>query len=152
MPKTLVEWSANNHMNYSHDFKKVEDLIDKMMEDPTNKGVENTSNEFLSPPCEVEEEELKYVFKFDLPGVLKDQIKIELCGTQLIVTASRVEDVDSIGRRKEVSELLYGTYLRSFNLPFPVEEKQIKAKIENGVLSIFVSKSECNKAIEIPIS
>lgn len=42
-------------------------------------------------------------------------------------------------------------YTRSFNLPGPVDEKKVDARLEDGVLTVAVPKTESVKAKQIPI-
>jgi HSP20 family protein len=105
----------------------------------------------FSPSCEVCEEESFYVAKFDIPGVNKDDIKIHLEGNQLTVSAERKEEKRSDEKKTRYSEISYGSYMRTFSLPAPVDEKKIEAKLDNGVLTVKIPKAQASKAKQIEI-
>lgn len=111
------------------------------------------SNPFgFSPSCEVSEEENSYILKFDLPGVKKDQVKVEANQNELTVRAERKEEKKSETKKKYLSEVSYGSYMRSFTLPEPIDQKAVDAKFENGVLTITVPKTKVassSKQIEV---
>lgn len=106
----------------------------------------------FSPSCELVEDKSNYVMKFDMPGVKKEDVKIEIDGAQITVSAERREEKKSEDRRSHYSELTYGAYRRSFTLPNSVDEKKVDAKFENGVLTLTMPKSEpSNKAKQIAV-
>jgi HSP20 family protein len=87
----------------------------------------------------------------DLPGVSKEQVKVETDKDQLTVRAERKEEKKSETKKKYLTEMYYGSYVRSFTLPSPVDEKKVDAKFENGVLTITIPKTEASKAKQIPV-
>ena len=77
------------------------------------------------------------VIETELPGVRKEDIRVQVEGDKLIVSGEvhrteevREEDYIRMGRR-------YGAFRRVFPLPEEVEDPgKIKAKFENGILRI----------------
>jgi len=109
-----------------------------------------TAGAFL-PACEVTEDKAHFYFKFDLPGLSKDQVKIELHDNLLTVTGERKEEKKEDSKRYHFSETSYGTFLRTFTLPTNVDAEKVEAKFENGVLNIAIAKTEVSKARQINI-
>ncbi|KAH9701509.1 17.6 kDa class I heat shock protein 2 [Citrus sinensis] len=85
-----------------------------------------------------------HVFKADLPGLRKEEVKIS--GQRKI----EKEDKNDTWHRVERSS---GMFSRRFRLPENVKMDQIKASMESGVLTVTVPKVEVTKpdvkAIEI---
>ncbi len=104
----------------------------------------------FSPNCEVSEDKNQYMFKFDLPGVGKDQVRVELNDNILTVTAERKEEKKT-DDKKHFSEVYYGSYTRSFALPTSVRSSTTKASFENGVLMVAISKVEPTQTKKIEI-
>lgn len=82
-----------------------------------------------------------YLLEADLPGVEKGDIKIDIEGDCLTVTAQRsgqVEEKDEKNRyvRRERS---YGSYSRSFDIS-GIKADEISAAYENGVLKLTLPK------------
>ena len=131
---------------------KMQSALDRMLEDfPEAMRRSDVKAFHFSPSCEVSENESQYVLKFDIPGVSKDQVKIELIENELTVSAERKEEKKKETKNTLVSEIHYGSYVRSFNLPCAVDEKKVDASYQNGVLTITVPKTESAKAKQIAI-
>ena len=86
----------------------------------------------------------------DLPGVKKDDIKIELNKGYLIITASsNVEKEEKDDSKNYLRrERSTGRYRRSFFVGEELTEEDIKAKFENGTLTINLPKKEQKKIEE----
>ncbi len=105
----------------------------------------------FSPSCEFTEDKTHYHLKFDLPGVKKEDMKIEVDGNILSVTAERRNEKKSEDNKSRYSEIQYGAYSRSFTLPISIDEKQVQAKFDNGVLSLTLPKIAPSTAKQIPV-
>ena len=144
MSNALEKWFDNKRLTAFSDFSRVHESFDRLFNElmTLRKGDGKMQEAAFSPSCEIAEEGDKYVLKFDLPGVLKDKISIEVNDDQLTVQAERQEERKHESKKTYFSELSYGVYTRSFSLPGPVDEKQVEAKFENGVLTVLIPKTE----------
>lgn len=97
------------------------------------------SNEF-APEFEVAEREDHFAISVDLPGMRKEDIKIEVLDRTLTLSGER--------RRFEKS---YGTFKRTFMLPNTVNAEKIEANYEDGVLLLYVPKTQVAQARAIEI-
>ncbi|KAJ7566352.1 hypothetical protein O6H91_02G098400 [Diphasiastrum complanatum] len=84
-----------------------------------------------------------HVFKADLPGVKEDEIKVQVeDGRILVISGERKkEDVEKNGKWHRV-ERYQGNFLRRFVLPDNAQPEGVKAKAEDGVLTITVPKAK----------
>jgi HSP20 family protein len=153
MSSALERWFDSRRPTTFRELSRLQDSFDSLFSDfvPLKKGIGSQELTF-APNCEVSEEGNNYWLKFDLPGVSKDQVKVEVDKDQLTVRAERREEKKSESKKKYLSEVYYGSYSRSFTLPTPIDENQIDAKFENGVLTISVPKIEIAKTKQIPIN
>lgn len=93
------------------------------------------------PPYEFNEAEQGYLLSFDVPGISKDQIKIEVKERELRISGERKQlDAGTQGTRT-YSERCYGQFDRSFSLPKDVDVENIEARHENGVLELMLPKA-----------
>ena len=140
--------------------QQMDRLFDRMWNDvgpmdmdlvPTLDFVPATDFAFI-PACNVEETDTHYLLSFDVPGVKKEDIKIDLRGHTLIVSGERKEESEQKSKTQYRSEASYGSFQRSFELAEDVKADQIEAQYENGVLRVGVPKTKATKSEQIKIS
>lgn len=108
------------------------------------------SNEFI-PNTDLEEAGDHYLLSMDLPGMKKEDIKIEFRNNILTVAAERSEESETKGRNRYRANRYYGAFERSFNLPEDVKADQIATEYKDGVLRIAIPKTPASKAQQIPV-
>ena len=91
-----------------------------------------------------------YEVDIDLPGFKKEEITLELQNGYLTVTAAKGLDKDETTKKGKVirRERYSGAMQRSFYVGDGVEETDVKAKYENGVLKLSIPKKEHKKLPE----
>ncbi len=152
MDNALARLFDSNRMLPFREFPQLQESLDRLYKEIMDLKVTNGAPDFsFSPSCEITENEAQYTLRFDLPGVTKDQVKVEAIGDQLTVRAERKEEKKAESERRYLSEVHYGAYARRFTLPSPIDEKKVEAKFENGVLTVTVPKSEGTHSRRIPI-
>lgn len=105
----------------------------------------------FSPACDVEESNTHYLVSFDLPGVKKEEVKIELRDNQLIVSGERKKEHKEETKERVNQERYYGSFMRSFSLPSNTNLEKIEATYDNGVLQITMPKTATAVAKHIPV-
>jgi HSP20 family protein len=103
------------------------------------------------PTLDVWETEDALHYAFDLPGIAKDAIAVEVEDGALTVSATREREQKVEDDRYRRFERRYGTFSRTVGLPQGVSEDGIKASYENGVLEIRVPKPAQPKPKRIEI-
>ncbi len=104
------------------------------------------------PAVDVNEVNDHYVLSVDLPGVKQEDIKINIEGNQLSISAERKDDREEKNKGRQLSERFYGVFIRTFTLPSNVDTDKIEATCENGVLKIAVPKGAGMRARQINVS
>ena len=98
---------------------------------------------------DVKETDSGYEVDVDLPGFKKEEIHLDLeNGYLTISTEKALENKEEKKGRVIRQERYSGTMSRSFYVGEHVTEEDIKAKYENGVLSLEIPKKEAPKAPE----
>ena len=87
-----------------------------------------------------------HVFKADLPGVKKEEVKVEVeDGNVLVISGQRSKEKEDKNDRWHRVERSSGQFMRRFRLPEDAKVEQVKAGLENGVLTVTVPKAEGKK-------
>ena len=96
---------------------------------------------------DVKETDEGYEVDVDLPGFNKDEIKLDLNNGYLTICTEKSLNKENKGKMLR-QERYVGTMQRSFYVGESITEDDIKAKFENGVLSLMIPKKEAPKVPE----
>ncbi|KAM0919943.1 hypothetical protein ACQ4PT_007829 [Festuca glaucescens] len=92
-----------------------------------------------------------HVFQADVPG-LKEEVKVEVDdGNVLQISGERNKEQEEKSDTWHRVERSSGKFLRRFRLPDNARTEQIKASMENGVLTVTVPKEEAKKPDAKPV-
>lgn len=120
-----------------------DDFFDDFMMDRPSRKHE------LGLKCDVYEKDNKYFIDMDVPGMDKKDIDISLKDGYLTIKAQKSNKNDHEDKKFIRRERFYMSQERSFYLG-SVNEDEIDARIDNGVLKLVVPKKDDNKkSIEI---
>ena len=128
-----------------------ENLFDEFFEDfarPAKRPVKYQTPAVMR--TDVKESNTGYELHIDLPGYKKEDVRAELKDGNLTITAtSNVENEKKDENGKYIRrERFYGNCSRSFYVGEYVEQTDIKARFEDGILKIFVPKKEAKPVAE----
>jgi HSP20 family protein len=86
------------------------------------------------PAVDIAEIDGAYVLRMDLPGVAREDVKLETKDGALTVSGTR--KAPEAGKAYRYCESGYGAFSRSFSLPESIDRDSIGARLENGVLEV----------------
>jgi HSP20 family protein len=104
-----------------------------------------------NPAVDLYEKADHFMIKAELPGVDKNNIKIDLKDRLLTLSGERTEDNEVKEENYYRRERSYGKFQRVFTLPADVDADKIKAEFKDGVLQIEVPKPEQKQAKQVTI-
>ena len=105
-----------------------------------------------SPRIEVVEKENRLIVSADLPGIDKENVKVEVAADGLLIQGERKHEHEQRGSNIYRCEREYGQFSRLIPLPEGAEIDNIKAQFNNGVLEVTVPISESQRRRrQIPI-
>ena len=141
---TLVRWEPFRELASLQ--SEMSRLMNGMLEGPGRV----TQN--WVPPLDVWETPAEVVYAFDLPGIPEDAISIEVKDETLSISASREKTEETSENGFYRFERRYGMFARAVGLPQGVDQEQIAARYDNGVLEIRVPKPVEAKPHKIELS
>lgn len=93
-----------------------------------------------------------HVFKADLPGLKKEEVKVEVEeGRILQISGERSKEQEEKNDKWHRIERSSGKFLRRFRLPENAKTEEVKANLADGVLTVTVPKGEEKKPEVKPI-
>jgi len=94
------------------------------------------------PEIEVRQEAGQFIVRADLPGLKKEDVKVELSGELLTISGERKEEKEEKREGFYRSERRYGSFYRQVPLPEGAKTETATAKFTDGVLEIAMQAPE----------
>ena len=125
-----------------------ENLLDDFFGEPFG-GYDYSESGLMT--TDVKDTDKGYEVTMNMPGVKKEDVKAELKDGYLTVSAEKGLDKDEEDKKGKYirKERYAGALSRTFYLGEEIREEEIKAKFENGILSVSIPKEE-EKKVEGP--
>ncbi|HIE52262.1 MAG TPA: Hsp20/alpha crystallin family protein [Armatimonadetes bacterium] len=104
-----------------------------------------------SPAVDVREDENELVVTAELPGMKREDIKVELVHNRLVIQGERKFEHEDKRENYHRIERSYGRFYRSFDLPASVNPEAVTAEYRDGVLTVHLPKAEEAKPKQIEV-
>ena len=104
------------------------------------------------PLINLTEDKDNYYVRAELPGVKGEELDIQVTGKNLAISGERKIVAEEESAKYHRREREAGTFSRMIGLPGEIDSDKVEAKLENGILSIVVSKAEIAKPKQISVS
>jgi len=115
-------------------------LVDRFFNDSLSRS--GGSAYSFAPKVDILETEKAYEIHLAIPGVNKEDFKIDLNENRLTISGERKFSKEKKDNNFYVVESQYGNFGRSFTLPENVDASKITAAYNNGILVIVIPKDE----------
>ena len=109
--------------------RRINDNIDTLLKDPFWDEFET----FFTKPSKgwhCIKEDKQWILEIAIPGLTKEDLKVKMIKGELSIASTNEDNV------------WLGSFDKRFTLPQDVNTKKIKAKVENGVLTLTLSVKE----------
>jgi HSP20 family protein len=116
---------------------------------------ELTTEGTMMPSVDVRENDKEIVIEAELPGIEEKDVSVTVQDGLLTVKGEKKLEKKEEKENYHTMERRYGSFMRSMRLPDTVDEENISAKIDKGVLTVTVAKkpgAETTKERKIDIS
>jgi HSP20 family protein len=132
-------------------------MLMKIAKDPMRlfDDIWSGSHMAAAPAFKVDISEDEHAFHLDaeLPGISKDKITLHIEDNVLTIKAERTQEEEQKKKDFHRIERSYGGFSRSFNIGELINQENIGATFDNGVLHVTLPKSQpVKKTKEISIS
>lgn len=130
---SIIRYNTNDYVPAT-----FSSLIDRFFNDSM---VRNGGSAFV-PKVDIVESPNAFEIQFAVPGLNKEDFKIELNDNLLTISGERKFTNEKNEKTFHSIETQYGSFSRSFSLPENVDASKINAKYNNGILELSIPKDE----------
>ncbi len=136
------------------DVLSLRDEIDRLFEDffPVKTGERRDYlAEVWTPAVDIYETKDEVVVKAELPGMNKEDIKINIVDNSLVIEGEKKQEKEVKEENYYRVERRYGAFRRVIDIPVPVKTEGVEATYKDGVLEVKLPKKEEAKPKEIEV-
>lgn len=145
----IVRW-----LDPFRDLSAIQERMNQIFEDALARSrgrEEGLRTGMWTPAVDIYENSDFVVVKAELPGVEKNQISVEVKDGILSLRGERKFEKEVKEESYHRIERSYGSFQRSFSLPVSVDQDQVTARFEDGVLEVKLPKKEKAKPKQIQV-
>ncbi|KAA8534133.1 hypothetical protein F0562_031674 [Nyssa sinensis] len=136
-PLSLDVWDPFEGWPFSSNFRSLSDKIRSSI--PSDMAL------FAHANIDWKETPTAHVFKADVPGLKKEEVKVEVEDDKILqISGERSCEKEEKGDTWHRVERSSGKFMRRFRLPENAKVDQVKAAMENGLLKSLLRYGECN--------
>lgn len=156
---SLIPWrSKSQPLSQRDDFfdpifsfrREIDRMFDEIFDGFGNSAYRSVN---LRPAIDITENDKELVISADMPGLDEKDLDVSLVGDVLTIKGEKRAEHEQKNGGHHYVERRFGSFSRSVRLPFEVDDQEVEAKYDKGVLTIRVPKpAELQKAVRrIPI-
>lgn len=121
-----------------------------MMTEANSKNITENRRVFQTPLADIYETDDIYSVKLEMPGVTKENLNVIIDDDELKITAeSSIEENES---DLKYADFYPKNFSRTFRVGNDIDRNKIDAKLDNGILTLTLQKSEEIKPKKITIN
>jgi HSP20 family protein len=147
---TIVRWEPLRELSSLQ--SEMNRLFNTVFDQPAGSGAHRGAMRRWMPAMDLVETDEHFVLRADLPGLVEDDIKIELEDGTLTISGERKAEQESNNEGFYRVERAFGSFSRSLTLPKGVDGDSVTADFDRGVLEVRIPKPEERKPRRIEIA
>ncbi len=133
-------------------FGNLRSVFNDLLDENFDRSSARPSTSKWYPAVDVLESKESYLIRAELPGMKREDIKVEVKDGTLVLNGERKSEKPAEGVEYRHAERSNAKFWRSFSLPETVKQDGIEATYKDGILEIRVPKAEEAKPRQIEIS
>src|SRR5712671_4353222 len=135
------------------EFVTLQDRMNRLFRETQPEGrQESLTTSSFAPPVDVYEDEHNVVLKIEVPGIEEKDIDVRIENNTLTVHGERKFEKEEKEENYRRVERQYGSFTRTFTLPNTVDQENVQADYEKGVLKVKLAKKAEAKPKQIKVN
>jgi HSP20 family protein len=142
----LIRWQPFHEMDYLQ--RDMNRLFDRLATTATNGDLDRAA---FVPPAEIQEESDAIHLKLEVPGMTAEDLDIQVSAEAVSISGERKEETKTEEKGMTRTEFRYGRFQRVIPLPVRVQNTNVQANYQDGILKLTLPKAEeeKNKVVKV---
>ncbi|HYR03730.1 MAG TPA: Hsp20/alpha crystallin family protein [Syntrophobacteria bacterium] len=138
--------------NPFRDLRSMQDQMNRLLDMAWNRESGEELREGLwQPMVDIYEDETSVIIKAEVPGIDQNDIEVRIEDNTLTLRGERKHDQTVQKENYHRVERYYGSFQRSFSLPHTIDQGNVRATCDKGVLTVTLPKKEETKPKQIKV-
>jgi HSP20 family protein len=138
--------------NPFRDLRSMQDQMNRLLDMAWNRESGEELREGLwQPMVDIYEDETSVIIKAEVPGIDQNDIEVRIEDNTLTLRGERKHDQTVQKENYHRVERYYGSFQRSFSLPHTIDQGNVRATCDKGVLTVTLPKREETKPKQIKV-
>jgi HSP20 family protein len=133
-------------------FGNLHSVFNELFDERIDRSSARPSMSKWHPAVDVLESKDAYLIRAELPGMKKEDIKVEVKDGTLVLSGETKSEKPAEGVEYRHVERVAAKFWRSFSLPETAKQDGIEATYKDGILEIRVAKAEAAKPRQIEVN
>jgi HSP20 family protein len=148
---TLIKWRPRREWDPFAVMERLQDQINRAFNTSLGDwpGVSGWGTAF--PSVDVYQDKDNVIVTAEVPGLEQKNVDLSITGSTIALKGNKEQEREVKEQDYHRVERSYGSFQRVIDLPCEVDAAKAKAKLENGVLTVTLPKSEAHKPKQISI-
>lgn len=148
---TLLRWNKPNQVAWPlAELNRLQQEVARFFDAP-QRGFSRFAFDHWAPAVDLTEDGDQFVLKAELPGLKKEDIQLSVEDGVLKLSGERKSASSETEGTLIRSERFTGRFERAFTLPTPVDVAKVRARYEDGILTVDLPKLEEAKPRQIQV-
>ncbi len=137
---------------FRDNFDNMRQAMDRWVEDRMPGGWSNQSGSMMSVAVDVRETERGFELEASLPGVRAEDLEINVDRDTITLRGqNQIQEDRRDGKNYIYRERRAGAFMRSIRLPEPVDNEQVEASLDHGILRIQLPRLSQTQQRRVPV-
>lgn len=132
--------------------RSFDDLFDDFFAPFVMTGAAEGLAESFDLKVDIYEKDNAVMIDAELPGMTKEDISVDINDKTITLRGERKSDEEIKEQNCYRRERRFGTFERTFSLPFAIDGDRVKATYSDGILKLEIAKPEEQQAKKITIN
>jgi HSP20 family protein len=127
-------------INYEDEFQRMNQIMNSMISSNLNRAVFKNVG---YPRIDVQNKKKVYIYKFDVAGVKKQNLKLTIDENNILTLEGKKENKSKNKDNGYIrQEIFYGSFKRVIQLPEDANQDKLSTKYNSGILEVTISKKK----------